>query len=222
MAYRSWLTGLAAAAALALAGPTSATIYEQGAVSVTDGPTSVTVLSNVVNLPTDRTLYLTLDSGVLTGAMWGVDIVWAASWWEEFAPGQLWLSGNEYIMSPILIDADHQVAAFSPGHYFDATSTLTPALATFFLGDHSNSFFDCSDPYARPLGQHCAEFVFNLHDYLNQFTVLADRDFTWTLSDVAPVGVPEPTSWILLILGVGLGGAGLRARRRACARLPGV
>lgn len=204
LAASLWAAVLAPSAAFA-------TIYDQGAVTVTGGPTVVDLigLDGYAPFPVDTTVYLTVRGGVIQNADWNVSFNYQKLWWETWGDQRV-LWGNEYFGGLSINENDS--GAFDQLLTYDAT-LASPPWASFDKLRISTLGTNFCDQPGLPDYVDCAFTLLDSRSDYVHFAVAADRDFTWTISDVAPA--PEPSTWALMTVGMGGLGALLRRRRAA-------
>lgn len=231
MSIKRWALGAVAAAGLFAGAPSaSATVLFQQTVDVEAWYGSPVIPGNPVDVnvpigvfldgyfglyPYSKGAYLTVDAGSLLSVGFDWMPVGNFEWRESNNPlianGQtipLWVTSvfdtPTFSLRVAGIDQIQQMFFASL-----ANNTFTVSVI-----DHSHPFQSCSSP--GPLGDSggpfCGEYMFEEHVFLAYVVIHVDRNFTWTVSDTAPV--PEPETWSLLIGGLGFAGAALRSRRR--------
>lgn len=192
-----------------------ATIFAQGSVAASGGPAVFTLSANPhARFPLDTPVYLTVDGGDIVSADWFVEYDFQKLWWEMFPGTGLTLWGNEYTGSLHIREND---SGSVPPLFSYQAELVTQPWGNFdrIRIDKGPGVDFCNEP-GLPLFEDCNIHLLDLGNISPIFTVAAGQDFTWTLSDQSPV--PEPSTWTLLLTGVGALGAMLRrgrSRRRA-------
>jgi hypothetical protein len=214
------LCGCAAAVALlAGASQAGATIIDQGTFTFYGGPAQdVLVGTNQILFPLGTKVYLTAQGVTLTEADWEAQVdpqqlYWI---WDNGVPVEL--DGDEF--QDTIDVTNNQVRQYHPLDVLHQTftATLTPTLATFLITDNSSPWNGCANPYAFPPFGICAEqWARPTKGYLGLFGAHTDHSFSWILSDTAPVAIPEPGAWMLMLGGAAMTGAMLRRRRSQAA-----
>jgi len=196
------MTCAAAGLALSIGGGAEAGVLWQGTFSADpSGVTSVSPHDTPV-LPL-QDLFLTVTGGSFDAVHWASWDNYRLAWWE-FVPDHGWiLSGNEYFVTDV------------------GAKQLRPDLA-IFRNQPLETYDNCATA-PKINFQTCAVFDLGGSVVFSDAVVEASNDFTLTLSDQPPPGgIPEPSTWALLVLGFGGLGALLRRNRRnagtACAQ----
>ena len=176
------------------------------------GPT-FTQINTPVNVLSANGATITVGDGVNPAERRDQGNGWAGS----FAPGDalLWNSGSgslTFTFANAVAGFGTQFQSDSYGAFTGTISVNGGALGVFNFGGVSGGAGDNSSPFAGVLSDAAdiTSVTYDLTSNGTSFAVNAGR-----LAGGVAGGVPEPSAWALLILGMGLTGAAMRRRQQA-------
>lgn len=208
------MKALVVAAALAAATPGHAAILLQQTVTASGGIADFSGSSDLPALLDSGTIWVGVSGGALTAGSWEIEGELAKLWWDPIGGGFdendnpiPALTGNEYTYIPGCTASVGQTAQCTGPVEAQIVESLFRV--DFTRPADSNT---CSPIFTGDTGDCAFSYRFDRVNYA--LKAAASGDVTFTVYDINPALVPEPSQWVLLVGGFGIAGAVFRRQRR--------